>query len=912
MAADHTFTTLSDLVEICREQGDKPALITVTDEGIDECSYARLLERSCRLAAGLRQCGMGTGTQIAVSAPSSAEWVIICLGIVWAGSTAVPLDAQYADDALQHVLRDSDARLVFTTRDQAERIRNLADENKPRIALLDVAADHPDSWEKLLAEEPGKPVAVEAESTAALFYTSGTTGRPKGVPLSHANLAFQARTVRETGIVKEGDRALLPLPLHHVYPLAVGTLGPLACGVPLVFPQALTGPQIVRAVKEARVTIIIGVPRLYRALLDGINARIRGGSSVVRVLLSTLLGLSRFLRHRLGLRWGRVLLHPLHRQIGPDLRLVTSGGSALDPDIAWTLEALGWQLAVGYGLTETAPLLTLDLPGSLRIGSVGRPVAGVELRIDQAALAREDDDDSPGVMHGSDRNGEILATGPGVFSGYRNLPEESESAFTADGWFRTGDMGRIDEDGYVHVMGRLSTLMVMEGGENVQPEEVEDAYEKHPLIQEIGVLQKNGRLVAVVVPDLAECRKRKVENPDETVRAAIKEVSRELPSYQRITEVRVDREALARTRLGKLRRHLLKERYEAAGEKRGDSSVDRGPLPVNAMSDRDQALLDDAAARTVWELLARKYPDARLTPDTHIQLDLGMDSLEWVSLTLQLRQDAGVELSEGEIAEIETVRDLLQTVAGRREGEGAEGPDPLDHPEEVLDDAQKRWLQPLGMFGRAAKAGAYYLNRAVMKGIFRLQVRGLDNLPSDGSFVIAPNHVSYLDPPAIAAAIGLGQLRRIYWAGWVGAAFRNWIMRGISRLAQAVPIDPQRAAASSLAFGAAVLQRQRGLVWFPEGGRSRDGQLKEFRPGLGLLLEKYDVPVVPVVIRGAYEAMPVGRAIPRPRRITVVFGKPVRPSVLRAEREDGAPSQRLMGALHDRVAALAAEDNGGM
>ena len=282
-----------------------------------------------------------------------------------------------------------------------------------------------------------------------------------------------------------------------------------------------------------------------------------------------------------------------------------------------------------------------------------------------------------------------------------------------------------------------------------------------------------------------------------------------------------------------------------------------------------------------------------------------MDSMEWVNLSIEIGESAGMELDEDAIERINTVRDLLNEVAELSEEGGAavSGASPLEEPEEVLDEEQKRWLEPLGAGMSAAARGLYVLNRAVMRGLFRLRVEGVEHLPEEGPFVIAPNHTSYIDAFVVAAALDLRLLRGAYWAGWTGAAFGNPITRLVSRLAQTVPIDPDRAGISSLAF-AAVLKRGKSLIWFPEGQRSPDGELQPFKPGIGMLLDHFRVPTVPVSIHGTYEAMPPGTTIPRPEKVAIVFGEPLDADDLEQRGEGDSPQDRLVDGLRDRVAEL--------
>ena len=757
--------TLQSLIDTLSEHGDRQAVMALHKEDAVRWSYRELADNVRRLACGLIEAGVGRGDHIALLAANRPEWIAACLATIGAGAVVVPLDVQLGDGELSYALDDSSAGFIFTTSDQTERLEHLDVEATPKLILLDVDEDDERSWRRLLSERDAELPRPEPDDPAALFYTSGTTGTTKGVPVSHANLAFQLDTLLEADLVSEEDRILLPLPLHHVYPFVMGMLTPLTIGLAIVMPQSLTGPQLVRALNEGEVSLVVGVPQLYEALYSGIEERARSGGRIAAMLFETGVGLSTWLRHRLGLRIGRVTMRPLHKRFGPRVRVLASGGSALDPDLAWKLEGLGWQIAIGYGLTETSPLLTLNPPGGSKLGSAGRSVPGVELCIDPSAVPNEDSEQQEHRTDEPRKEGEILARGPGVFAGYRNIPEETEEVFTEDGWFHTKDLGYFDEDGYLYVTGRASTLIVTESGENVQPEDVEETYLENPVIREIGVLQKDGRLVAVIVPEVSEIRQRGDGELGESVREAVEEGSKRLPSYQRLSDYAVTRQSLERTRLGELRRHLLEDRYDQAKEEEeSPDSAAAGPISPEEMSEQDRALLDNPAAKRVWDWLADRYPDQRLTPDTSPQLDLGVDSMEWVNLSMEIGQSAGVELEEEAIERIDTVRDLLQEVAEQAEAdeEAASGASPLEQPEEVLDDQQKRWLEPLGPVMSAIARGLFVLDRMIMRGLFRLQVKGLEHLPEEGPFVLTPNHVSYLDPFAVAAALGYRRLRRTY------------------------------------------------------------------------------------------------------------------------------------------------------
>ena len=878
--------SLGALLGVLSERGEAPAILALREDDLERWSAQELARTAARLALGLSRAGIAKGDHVAIFAGNRPQWIAACLGVLAAGGVAMPLDVQFGDEPLEHALKDGAPKLIFTDRARAKRLDKAR--SRAQRAFLDEEKGA-DGWRALL-EDKGELPYLEPRDYAALFYTSGTTGPPKGVPLTHGNLASQLTSLRESAVVGEGDRALLPLPLHHVYPFVLGMLVPLELGVPIVLPHALTGPEIARGIREGEASVVIGVPRLYAALIDSIEARAAGAGRVAHALFRMLLGLS--------LAFGRVKLDPgkrlfktLHERMGASLRLLASGGAPLSGEIERTLSALGWRVAVGYGLTETSPLITLRLPGEGAPGSVGRAVPGVELRLDRDAAPGEAEE---GV-------GEVLVKGPNVFGGYHELEEKSQSTFTADGWFRTGDLGRLDEAGHLFLVGRTSEMIVTAGGKNVQPEDVESAYLEHEALREIGVFQKGRKLAAVVVPEPKALRREK--DAEALVGRALKEQAKRLPSYQRVSQFAVTREGLERTRLGKLRRHKLEARFEKA-KKRKERGA--GPVPIDEMAGDDQTLLENPAAKAVWDYLAERFSRVPLSPDTALELDLGVDSLEWVNLSLEISQRAGVELSEDGISKVETVRDLLATVAEAKEGEG---PDLAENPEAALDERQKRWLRELPRPARALASGLYALNAVFMRAFFRLEPKDATRTEGAGeALVLAPNHTSLLDPPALAAALDRERLKSLFWGGWVGIAFGNPIARVISRLAQTVPIDPRRGPISSLAFAAALLKRGKSLVWFPEGGRSDDGKLKELKPGIAMLLEAQDVPVVPVHISGTHEALPLGRALPRRAQITVRFGRPIKRATLLREGKGDDARAKVLDALARRIESLATEN----
>ena len=881
--------TIDELLSSRSVSEDQAAVVMMSRDDLDTTSRGDLLARAGRLTAGLRDAGLEKGDRVLILAPNSADWVASALGVMNAGAVVVPLDTQMPGEDLEHALSDSEPRFVFTTSSLKDR---LPDEmGDVRIYLFDAEPDASDSWVGLLADEPASAVA-EKDDVAAIFYTSGTTGPPKGVPLTHRNLSSNVEALCAQELADDSDRALVPLPFHHVYPFTVGILTPLALGTPIIVPFSLVGPQIVRALREGEATVMLGVPRLYEAVWNALEDRVTGRGWVASLLFRQTLWVSRLARRRLGLRLGRRLFASLHKRLAPRLRLVVAGGAALDPELGRKLQALGWEVATGYGLSETSPILTYNPPDRLRLEAAGLALPGVELAID--------DSDS------SDGRGEVMARGPNVFAGYLNLPEKTEEVLDEDGWFRTGDTGELDDDGYLHLHGRESSMILLSGGENVDPERVEDALQALDELREAGVLAHDDRLAAVVVPESKLLREVTGEDLEKRVKNAVKEAAKELPSHHRPGTVRIALDPLPRTRLGKLRRHKLEELFEKLGESDAVSEAKPEPVSPESMAPEDQQLLSDPGAERTWKYLAERFHDLRLTPDSSLAEELGIDSLSWVDLTLALQDRAGIDLDDSAIERVETVRDLLQEAAGASEAKEGRGElkEQLKEPESLLDDDQKQDLEPPATARRIL--GRIVLGPARLVGRLLLRVEVQGQFPDDGPYLIAPRHLSFVDPLALLPALSRKQLESLYWAGLEAYLFSNRLTRAFSRTARILPIDPGSAPRRSLAIAAACLERGHSLIWFPEGERSPDGKLQRLRPGIGLVLAAQPVPVIPVWIDGTREVMPPGQRFPRPGKVRLIIGDPISPDSYGTDEREIV--ETLQSGLEDLGKASKSDD----
>lgn len=861
--ATSTLLTTRDLVRAVAARGDHPALLAVRGGVAEATSYAALGQDALALAGALAARGLGVGDRAILFGAPGPGWITVRLALGALGAVAVAFDETTSDAELAVLVPASGARTAFC--DAAFAPRLSAVDPGLAIAALEPADGLP-HWREWAAGQQAALPAITPDEPTMLVTTSGTTGKPKAFLLTHANILHNVRAIAGQGIVTAADRALLPLPLHHVYPLTVGVLTPLSIGATVVLPEGVTGPLLVAALKAGRCTIMVAVPRLYGALLAGLMGRVAAQPWPKRLVFRALFALSLALRRRFGIRIGKRVFGAIHRSLAPDLWLMASGGAAFDAETIWPLEGLGWQVLSGWGLAETASILTNNHKDRARIGSEGFALPGVELRVAEP--------DAKGV-------GELQARGPSVFAGYIDNPEANAAAFTEDGWFRSGDLGFIDAEGYVHIVGRVKEMIVLGGGKNIFPEELEKLFLEQPAIAELGLIEKSGSLVALVVPDEPAIAASGTPRIEDAVRVALTTVAHGLPTWQRPAGFAITREKLPRTRLGKLQRFLLPKLYD-------DAAAGRAPARAE-LTEEERALIATPPADALWALLQERFPGRVVSPAQSPQLDLGLDSLGLLSLAMEIEARLGIALGEEELAAVATLGDLLRLVIDR--------PATAAAPAAAAPDLA--WLDPPGLAHRLFARALDALNRAVMRTVFRLRTAGRETIP-DGPVIIALNHLSDLDPPIVAAALPGHVLRRTRWAGDRARLFGTAPMRFLSRAARIFPVD-ERAPAATLAYARESLARGDALVWFPESWRSPDGALQRFLPGIGELIRATGATVVPGRIFGTFEAMPRTARRPKPHPVRVVFGTPIPAAALTEGAEDAAA---IAARLREAVAAI--------
>jgi len=561
--------TLSTILEHnARRFEKKPMLRWKVEERWKGITYGEFYEWARDIGTGLAKLGMRPKDRIALLSHNGPGWVISYFGIALNGGIVVPIDKELKAGEIKHILDDSSAKFIILSRDYLETLGEVIDllPSLERVILLDpilgerdvsqasVVYPLPDMGgvehiqiDHLRHNETFTHHKVERDDVVAIIYTSGTTGRSKGVVLTNRNIVSNIQSFVEHAGIDEEIHTLSILPINHVYEATCGILAPIYMGGTISFCEGLK--KVASNIQEVKPNFVLGVPALYDKMYNRIKRRIDSN------LFSRMLFRTKLLRG--------IVKRGIQRGLGRDIRFI-SGGAALDPEIARGMRELGIKIFQGYGITETSPVISFEYDGMIREGSVGKPIPGVKVRIH--------DPNEEGI-------GEIWVEGPHVMKEYLNNPEATEEAMV-DGWYRTGDLGSIDDEGFLSVKGRVKNLIVTAKGKNVYPEEVEQQLLKSPYIEEVMVYGEKVSPFVEEVHALVHCnqeamdlyaKERGIEQMsvgdiEEFIKSEIKQYGKNLAEYKRVRKFRIRDKAFPKTSTRKIKRYTLGD--EIAGKHR--------------------------------------------------------------------------------------------------------------------------------------------------------------------------------------------------------------------------------------------------------------------------------------------------------------------------------------------------------
>jgi long-chain acyl-CoA synthetase len=658
----------------------------------------------------------------------------------------------------------------------------------------------------------------------------------------------------------------------------------LCAGTAVIFLSSISPQRIIEAFHKHKITCFICVPQFFYVLHKRIFGEVATQNALVRRVFQLTFALAKRVRSR-GFR--RRLFSRIHRSVGPDLWLFASGGSRFDEKIAEDLSVLGYTVLQAYGLTETSAAATATLASENALGTVGKPIRGVSVRVDSA--------DSKGI-------GEVWISGPIVMTGYYRDADMTR-AVMPDGWLKTGDLGYIRSDGNLVITGRSKDVIVLPNGKNVYPEELETHYGQTPYIKELcimGLPESDGgpageKLHAVIVPDLEEFRRRNQSGILEMIRFDLETLSKQVPAYQRILSLSIRNEPLPRTVTRKLKRFEIQEE-----EIRRLQSPDR----TASKAIEDHPRLKTGLGAALAQLIRDAKPDAGpLDLTTNLELDLAFDSLARVELFGTAEAKLGASIGEQEAPQIFTIGDFLDVLSRSRDAAVVRG----TNWKEILDEGSSPEFARLPVFQRwfATDLVAYLAIKAykvLVHIFFGLKYGGLEKLPRTRPYLLCPNHESFLDGPTLISTLPRAVIDDIFIVGQ-SEYWESFISRWIARFCKIVSIDANANLVRAMQIGAAGLKRNRVLLIFPEGTRSIDGRVAEFKKGAAILAFELNTPVVPVGIRGTFEAWPRAGSF-KFHPLEIVFGDPIDPGSLMNSAD---PYGALTDKLREEVRVLSAD-----
>lgn len=741
------------------------------------------------------------------------------LGIWDKQGTCVCLDGSFTGEELLYYVNDCLPKYIFTSKNNfkaAEEAVKLSGKNIEVLVVDDIPIDY-----------KGNDFTIEIEDkyfVSLILYTSGTTGNPKGVMLTFDNILVNIEGLDKYNMFQMTDRVLALLPMHHIFPLLGAGVVPLAKGATIVFLKEVSSQAMVDALQKYKITFIIGVPKLWEMLHKKIMEKINGSK-----IIKTLFKLAEKINSK---SFSKKLFKKVHEGFGGNIRFFVSGGSKLDPQISRDFLTLGIEVCEGYGLTETSPMISFTPAGEIVPGSAGKILTGIEVKI-------ADD-------------GEILAKGRNVMKGYYNRPEATAEVIDRDGWFHTGDLGELKGE-FLYVTGRKKEMIVLSNGKNINPIEIEQwIIGETDLIKEVAVMDYEDKLTAVIFPDFYKLYEKGITNIVETLKKdVIDRYNKQAASYKKILDVKIVKDELPKTKIGKIRRFMLKDIIDKKDEKTRDIKEPETEEYKNISS------------------FIKSIKNKPVFPDAHLELDLGLDSLDTIELLSHIEGTFGVKIDEHIFVDNCTVEKLADYVS--------------KHSNEMITDSKIDWKEILSknVEGELPKSnGIGKIIKFILKPVFtffiKINKKGIENIEKNKPVLFVGNHQSFLDGFILSQVVPNSVLDKTYFFANI-KHFQKKYMKFIGDNSNVIFVDINRNLINSIQMLAKALSSGKNIVIFPEGTRSRDGKMGSFKKFFAILSKELNIPIIPFAITGAYEVYPPAAKYPKSGKVNVEFLEKIYP-----------------------------------
>jgi len=808
------FQNLGQLINHSSEKfGGDISLETKRRLRVDRFSFTQIDQLSKKFSTFLKSSGLLKGDRILIWAPNSVEWVICFFGAVRIGCVVVPVDFRTTTETIHKFIEQTEPKKIFVSKVTSISSNSI---NGDVIFLEGLLT-------KLNNLKPTTNNNVDPEDLAEIVFTSGSTGFPKGVKLTHGNLIASVDSLGKSFPVSRDLKLLSILPLSHIFEQVAGLLLPYMVGAKVVYLTRINSVTIMKGLKRHKITCLLVVPQILHLMLLSIERHLE--KEIKLSLFRNLQKISAYLPF--GLR--KILFLKIHMEFGGKLKFFACGGAPLETGVGKVWEAMGFKIYEGYGSTETAALSTMNLLGGRKIGYAGKPLAGVDIKISD--------------------DGEVLVKGPSVFKGYWRNKQKTVEAFKDD-WYKTGDIGRIDEDGFLYLFGREKFRIVLPDGRKVYPEDIEKKLNDHPKIKDSCILGLRSEDItyihAVVLTDSPE-----------DIRETISDVNKDLESSQQITHFSIwEGSDFPRLRTLKVDRGAVEKVITS----------DTNNLLKKEEEEKERIKLDEITKLIAQ--LAEVFP-TKLSDETNLAIDLKFDSLKRIELISALEEELGIAVDESMINSETTVGQVKK----------------FSKQERVANERirstwpRKSIIVLLRMFLQDA---VIFPLHAIFAPIKCSGKENLEKISEPAVFFI--NHLGPHDMVIPLRLLPREKRRRIA----IAADAKGWNRLGegffLELLADAYPFVKEGSGIrESLEFTGELLDSGFNLLIAPEGKFSPDGSLQPFRDGTGLLGVEFGADMIPIKIGSSYrEIFPnlngkIGELIPRRRRlINVKIGKPLR------------------------------------
>ena len=836
----YTYKDLLDLFDTSVKRFSTRVALKIERNGKKEqYTYEDVRELTLRAAGFLAEKGIKHNDRVILFSQNMPEWGLTYFGILKTGATAIPIDPASSIDDILAFAKAGEASAIILSPKLAEENPDLAERlNATKLKLNvwtfdEVFEMHSETEEaQRIALLPPK---ILSSAVASLIFTSGTTGTPKAVMLSHKNFVNMISMLSSVLEMDTTDGVLSVLPMHHTFEFSAGFLTPFSNGTQITYLDELSSEELVRAIENNLVTGMVGVPALWEMLHRRIKSRLRERGDWFADLADSVIDFNAWVRDNTPFNLGPVIFFPIHSGMGGRMRYLISGGSALSEKVQKDLHGLGFTVLEGYGLTESSPVLTVARPGNkLLKGSVGKPLPGVEVKIESP--------DENGV-------GEVFARGQNVMLGYYNNDEATE-AVLHDRWLKTGDLGKLDEDGNLYIVGRSKDVIIDSNGKNIYPDEIEDLYGKTAFVKELSVVglpdaDGGEKVAALVVPDYEHDIALNRSETNKKIETHFRQVSAGLPFFKRVKVLHLTPFELPRTATRKVKRGEVveflqtlesksKNRTKIQSDSKGDDTVLWIRKIVAAVSNRP---LSDVA---IEDKLA----------------DLGFDSLMFVELQAAVEDAGGRVASPDTLNEVQTVRELLTAV--QRVDKSKKIADVPVKEERIEDE-----IFIPSIVRRVGNSLVDFAQEQLYDTVLNTRIEGESNVPQHTNFIVAPNHTSHIDTGLVKKALGKDVAEQTVAVAaadyWFDTKYKRAYMNNFTTL---VPIERTGSLRQSLRHVTQILNDGYNALIFPEGGRQTSGQIAEFKPIIGYLALNQKIGILPIYVWGTYEAFPKGTILP--------------------------------------------------